>query len=216
MIELFNEAVALYNLPASLLLVLVMFYWLTVVFGLADSDTEPLDIDGDGIADVGANSHGFWPTCGRFLHLGQVPLMVVGSFFAISLWVLSVLGNYFLNGQPGDRDLWRALLLLAPNFIISLVFTRIAVSPFRKLFNAMDQSATEVEAVLGREAVVTSAQVDERYGQVSVGTGAAPLLINARVAAGEPPIAKGTTVLVTTAGPDHAFYFIQPAHLAAS
>jgi len=210
MIELFIESIALYNLPVTLLLGLVVFYWLLVLVGVADSETEPMDVDGDGIADVSGSSSGFWPTCGRFLHLGQVPLSVVGSFLALSLWMFSVLGNYFFNGEPGHRSLWMALLLLLPNLALSLIVTRIVTSPFRRFFNMMEESATEVEAVLDREGEVTSRQVDERYGQVSVHTGAAPLLVNARVEAGALPIPKGAAVRVIGAGPDHAFYYIQP------
>lgn len=210
MFELLTESIALHNLPVTLLLGLVVFYWLLVLLGVMDSDSEPMDLDGDGIADVSGGASGFWPTCGRFLYLGEVPLVVVGSFLAVSLWVLSVLGNYYFNGEPGNRSAWVAVLLLVPNLAVSLVITRIAATPFRQLFSVLDDSATEVESVLGREGLVSSTQVDERYGQVSIGTSAAPLLINARVTQGNGPLPKGTPVRVSAAGPDGAFYFVQP------
>ena len=94
--------------------------------------------------------------------------------------------------------------------LISLVITRIAATPFRKLFSAMDKGSTEVESVIDREAIVTSAQVDERYGQVAITTGAAPLLVNARTSPGDPPLIKGTAVRIHSAGADHAFYFVEP------
>lgn len=209
MTELFHEAIALHNLPATLLLALIVGYWLMVLLGVLENDAEPMDIDGDGTPDAVGSTHGFWISVGRFLYLGEMPIMVVGSFFAVSLWMISVLGNYFFNGEPGHRSAWTAVLLLIPNGLISLVATRILSAPFRKLFSALDKAATEVEAILDRVGIVTSAQVDERYGQVSVDTGAAPLLINARVPAGEPPLNKGSAVRVTAAGPDNAFYYIQ-------
>lgn len=209
MTELIQEAIALHNLPATLLLALVVGYWLMVLLGVLENDTEPMDIDGDGTPDAVGSTHGFWISVGRFLYLGEMPIMVVGSFFAVSLWTISVLGNYYWNGEPGHRSAWMALLLLVPNGVVSLVVTRILSAPFRKLFSALDKAATEVEAILDRIGTVTSAQVDERYGQVSVDTGAAPLLINARVAPGEAPLLKGSTVRVTCAGPDDAFYFIE-------
>lgn len=211
MIELIAESIALYNLPLTLLLGLVLFYWFLVLVGIADSETEPMDLNGDGIADVSGSSSGFWPTCGRFLHLGQVPLVVVASFLVLSLWLFALLGNYFFNGEPGDRSLLRAALLLFPNLAVSLVVTRIVAAPFRKLFSMMEESATEVEEVLQRQGVVASRQVDERYGQVEVGTAAVPLLVNARVAPGEPAIDKGALVLIVSAAPDHSFYYVQPA-----
>ena len=210
MTELVSEAIALHNLPATLLLGLIVGYWLLVLLGVADSDTEPMDLDGDGVADVSSSPNGLWPTCGRFLYLGQVPIMVVVSFMAVSLWMLSMISNYYFNGEPGHRSAGVAVLLLIPNALISLVITRIAATPFRKLFSAMDKGSTEVESVIDREAIVTSAQVDERYGQVAITTGAAPLLVNARTSPGEPPLIKGTAVRIRSAGADHAFYFVEP------
>jgi hypothetical protein len=210
MSELISEAIALHNLPATLLLALIVGYWLLVLFGIADSDTEPMDLDGDGVADVSSSPNGLWPTCGRFLYLGQVPLMIVVSFMAVSLWVISMISNYYLNGEPGHRSAGVAVLLLIPNALVSLLITRIAATPFRKLFSTMDKGSTEVEAIIDREAIVTTAQVDERYGQVAIATGAAPLLVNARTAPGDPPLLKGTTVRIRSAGPDHAFYFVEP------
>ncbi len=171
-----------------------------------------MDLDGDGVADVSSSPNGLWPTCGRFLYLGQVPLMVVVSFIAVSVWMISMLSNYYFNGESGHRSAGVAVLLLIPNVLISLVITRIAAAPFRKLFSAMDKPSTEGEAVIDREAIVTSAQVDERYGQVAIATGAAPLLVNARTQHGGPPLIKGTTVRISSSGPEHAFYFVEPSH----
>lgn len=210
MTELVSEAIALHNLPATLLLGLIVGYWLLVLLGVADSDTEPMDLDGDGIPDVSGSPNGLWPTCGRFLYLGQVPLMIVVSFLAVSMWMISMISNYYFNGLPGHRSAGVAVLLLIPNVLVSLVLTRIAAAPFRKLFSAMDKASTEGETVIDREAIVTSAQVDDRYGQVAIVTGAAPLLVNARTAPGDPVLIKGTTVRITSAGADHAFYFVEP------
>ena len=208
--DLIHEAIALHNLPATLLLALMVGYWLLVLLGFLEEDAEPMDIDGDGAPDSLGHTHGFWLSVGRFLYLGEMPVMVVGSFFAVSLWMLSMLGNWYLNGEPDHRSAWIAVGLLVPNVLLSAVFTRIAAAPFRQLFSAMDKAATEVEAIMGREGIVTSAQVDERYGQVSVTTNAAPLLVNARVAPGETSLLKGSAVRVTAAGPDDAFYYIKP------
>ena len=49
MIELYNEATAWYNLPLTVLLCLVVLYWIAAAFGLAgDALDGDLDADVDG------------------------------------------------------------------------------------------------------------------------------------------------------------------------
>lgn len=224
--EVFQEAISLPNLPATVLLGLVLGYWLLVMVGALDSDMDTPDIGGHGDvhvdadvhagADAHAEIHGegtlgaLFLRAGRFLHLGQVPFMVVLSILAIFVWFFSVTGNYYLNGTPGHRSHAFALLLLIPNVIVSSLLTRLAVSPFRRLFEAMQRTETESESVVGREGRVVSNHVDASYGQVEVQTNAAPLLINARTGSDQEPLPKGTAVLVFDYAEAKAVYLVRP------
>lgn len=216
--ELFHEAIAPHNLPATVLLGLVIGYWLLVIIGALDSDSDAIDIDfdGDGIPDFSPEAHGLWASCGRFLHLGQVPFMIVLSFFSVSFWLLSLIGNYCLNGEADHRSLAVACGLAVPNFFVSMLVTRVVGTPIRKVFEAMERSSTDAEQVLAREGVVTSSCVDERHGQVEVQTKGAPLLIHARVPAGSRAIAKGEHVIIYEAVPEHAMFLVRPLALIES
>ena len=210
--EILREAIAIHNLPVTVFLGVILLYWLFVMVGVLEADMDGMDLHaGDLHHDVhiGASEGGFWVGCGRFLHLGEVPLMIMMSFLALFMWVISVLANYYLNGSSGDRSPGLALVLLAPNFLVSLLLTRVAVSPLRKVFAAMHKTETEAEKVIGREGRVISAQVDDRYGQVEIITKSAPLLVNARTAQHGAPIAKGTPVIVFSAAEDHSFYLVK-------
>lgn len=216
--EILREALAIHNLPVTIFLGVILLYWIFVMIGFLEADMDGMDLHAGDVhvgdlhhdVHVGASEGGFWVGCGRFLHLGEVPLMIMMSFLALFMWVISVLANYYLNGSPGDRSPGLALALLAPNFLVSLLLTRIAVSPLRKVFAAMHKTETEAEKVIGREGRVISAQVDARYGQVEIATSSAPLLVNARTAAQSPPILKGAPVIVFSAAEDHSYYLVKP------
>ncbi len=245
--ELLKEAFGLHNLPVTVLLGIMIVYWVLVMIGATDVDMDGPDVhvdgghidashggsdipDGHGGSDGGmpfgghtdghghgahSQGHGpspsgFWQTCGRLLHLGEVPLMIVLSVLSLFMWAFSITTNYLFNGTPGNRDAFIALLLLVPNLIAGLLFTRVALSPLSKLIRRMQSTESEVEAVLGREATVVSSEVTETFGQIEIAARGMPVTVNARVAPGRPSISKGTAVLVYEAGPEAVFYFVRP------
>lgn len=214
MLDFIRESLSLHNLPASLLLGMVVIYWLLVILGFLDNDFD-VDADvqhgGHGHAGAGFGNSGWWSRRGRWLNFGEVPLSIIGSFVAIFLWVLSMLSNYYFNGSPGHRSLTMAVVLLAPNAVASVLLARVAVLPFQRIFQAMQRESTEAETVTGRMGRVVSAQVDGRYGQVEVVTKGAPLLVNARVEAGAEALPKGSAVVIGQGNDEGSFYFVRPA-----
>jgi hypothetical protein len=220
--EILREAFSVPNLPVTLFLGAVLLYWLLVMTGLLEAEMDAADLSAGADLDAGHAGHGaagaplglpkdgFLIGCLRFMYMDRVPVMVVMSFMALFMWVISVLGNYHFNGTPGDRSSAVALALLFPNFIISALLTRIAVTPLAKLFDTMNHAQTEAEAVVGREGRVISSRVDERYGQVEIITKASPVLVNARVPTGCAPLEKGVAVLIHAAAEDHSYYLVSP------
>ena len=249
--DLLKEAIGLHNLPVTVLLGIMIVYWVLVMIGATDVDMDGPDVhvdgghfdaghggdipDGHGGSDGGmpfgghveghghgahSQGHGqapsgFWQTCGRLLHLGEVPLMIVLSVLSLFMWAFSVTANYMFNGTPGNREAFIALLLLVPNLIAGLLFTRVALSPLSKLIRRMQTTESEVEPVLGREATVVSSVVTESFGQIEIAAKGMPVTVNARVAPGRPSISKGTAVLVYEAGPEAVFYFVRPLNPTA-
>ncbi len=206
--ELLQEAIGIHNLPVTVLLGIMLVYWLLVILGAADADLDAPDLDSE--ASHGSDNAGLWHSFHRLLHLGEVPLMIVLSVLALFMWIFSVTANYIFNGAPGDRSATIALLYLVPNFFVSLLLTRIVLSPLSGLIRKMQTTETEGEEIIGREAVVISTEVTDQYGQIEISTKGAPLTVNARVAEGRPSIRKGLEVLVFEAGPDDAYYYIRP------
>ncbi|WP_395742355.1 hypothetical protein [Prosthecobacter sp.] len=223
MSELFQAAIQPQQLLLSLLLALVVLYWLLVLLGALDFESDlPDDLIGDGDAGGGtdtphghahAHAHGLstggaWLSVGRFLGFSQVPLVVWLSFMVVFLW----LGSLALNEWYNEADsLGQAALLLLPNFLGSLLATKLATLPVSKLFKAMADADSEAEDVIGRTGVVTSTEADACYGQLEISTANVPLLINVRTQPGAAPLKRGDPATVVSAGPDHVFYLIEPA-----
>jgi len=210
MLELFQAAISPHQLLLSLLLALVVLYWLLVIFGALDFETDLPDDFGSADVDAhhghGLNTGGVWITAGRLFGFSQVPIAVWGSFIVLFMWFVSLVLNQKWNA---DADTLRALFLLLPNFAISAIATKLVTIPVAKLFKAMADADTEAEEVIGRTGTVVSIEADETYGQLEISAKGVPLLINVRTQQGAPALPKGTQAQVTTAGPDNAFYFIE-------
>jgi hypothetical protein len=213
--ELFQAAIQSHQILLSLLLALVVFYWLLVLLGALDFEsdlTDDLVGDGDGDADTGhahgVNTGGVWLSAGRFLGFSQVPLVVWLSFMILFLWFGSLVLNEWYNPSA---SLLQAIWLLLPNVLGSLILTKLVTLPVAKLFKAMSDADSEAEEVIGRTGVVASTEADATYGQLEIPTASVPLLINVRTQPGTPALKRGDTAKVLSAGPDHLFYLIEPA-----
>lgn len=196
----------------TLLLALVVCYWLLVILGALDLEADlpeaDLDVDADGNHGQhhGLNTGGAWLTVGRFLGFSQVPLVVWLSFLVLFMWFGSLAMNQTWNIEG---SVIRALLLFLPNLIGSLIITKLVTIPVAKLFRAMADADTEAEEVIGRTGTVCSIEADESYGQLEISAKGAPLLVNVRTQPGAAALKKGQRAQVTAAGPDNAFYLIE-------
>lgn len=223
MIELIQEAIALYNLPLTALLGMVLFYWLLVLIGMLDFDLDLFDFGGgeDGVPDMTvehpSSMGGAMLTAGRFLGFSQVPIAVWGSFFTLFLWAAALFLNYRFNGEAGARSLDTAAWLLLPATGASLALTKLVTLPLARLFAAMAGAETESQTVVGRDAVVVTSSLDATHGQVEVSQDGVPTLLNARLCTGADTGAsaemlhKGDRVRVLEASADGLFYFVEPA-----
>jgi hypothetical protein len=208
-IELFNAAIAPHQVLLTLLLALVVCYWLLVILGALDFEADlpdaDLDLDSDGHhAHHGMSTGGVWITAGRLFGFSQVPIVVWLSFLFLFMWFLSLVLNEKWNPS---HSILQTFILLLPNLVGSLVITKLVTIPVARLFKAMADSDTEAEVVIGRTGTVCSIEADETYGQLEITANGAPLLINVRTQGGT--LVKGTQAKITSAGPDNAFYFIE-------
>jgi hypothetical protein len=210
--RLFHQIVEPANLPFTILLAVVLLYWLTVIVGALDVDVLNFDVTADTGANVDVDVHhevdaphdadfhadGFsWFGFLSFVNLGRVPTMIVISFFVFSLWLLSMLYNHYL----GWLGAWLPLALLLPNILASLVVTKALTQPLVPVFKGFyeDQTATEIVGLHGTMLIGWEAG---RFGVAKLRAGNKVLEVNVRSLDGT-PLPKNTPVVVVQSSEHH-------------
>jgi len=184
--DLIQQAVFPPTLPLTLLMGVVVLYWAITALGIFDPEADAhLDFEAD-------LEPGFLQSLFRFVHVGEVPLMLVLSVLITCMWTLAVLANHLL----GNSSTLIGLILLAPNFAASLVATRIATRPLARIFRALQKENPESTAPLaGRTCIVTTSEATEHHGQGEIATSGAPIVVQIRAQQGR-TLHKGDTALI--------------------
>ncbi|HAN99207.1 MAG TPA: hypothetical protein DCQ98_18050 [Planctomycetaceae bacterium] len=198
-------------LPITVLLLLVVAYWLLVIVGavgldLFDIEIEgPLDGDIDGGVGAGENSGGAMTSALRFFHLGEVPFMILLSIFAVCWWTATAIGATLF----GDRfsGLW-SLVWIGPSLLAGLLMTKGLLLPTSKFFSSLDGSRDSQPQIVGRTCIVTSSEVTDTFGQAEVKIDGPPIIIDVRAEKGD-LFRKGDFARVAEANPVTRTYLIR-------
>lgn len=165
----------------TVLLGVVLFYWILAVIGIVDIDSGGFDIDTDLQVDIDIDDLGDVSTLAGYLvalGLNGVPFSVVVSLIALVSWVLSCLaGMWLLPLVPTAVLGWIAgTVVLLLSFAISLPVTARAIRPLRKLF--VTHNAISNHALVGQVCQVLTGTVDEKFGRAEVSTRGTGININ--------------------------------------
>ncbi|MDR2261108.1 MAG: DUF1449 family protein [Azoarcus sp.] len=185
----FSEAILSY--PAAICTVLlgvVLLYWILALAGLVDYESGGPDLDiggemgGDADADIdaGGDAHSEHSLDGEpdgvgtlasyliALGLGGVPFSVVVSLLALFSWVVcGIAALWLLPFAPAGIPRFIAgSLILIGAFTLAVPAAAICVRPMRKLF--VTHNAISNAALVGHECVVLTGSVDETFGRAEV------------------------------------------------
>jgi len=207
LVQLWQASIHISNLFYTLLLLLVVVYWLTVMLGVLDVDTFDLDldlgeVDGGGEAALGAHGH---EGLLEYLNLRKVPLSIAVSIFALSLWLLGVLANHYLHNTTSGL---LGLAIFVPNLIVSAHIAKFVTMPLVPLFRGMHADIAEVRDMAGTRVRVTSSKADATFGQAeatSAGDGP-PVVLSVRTEGEVLP--KGTEAVILYGDADKHVYVI--------
>ena len=184
---------ALFAFPTgimSVLLLLVLAYWLLVIIGGLDMDMLDVDVDtGGGDPEVETESGSGGGILGA-LGLGGVPLTVVVSLLVLFSWTLTAISSQLWNGVAGLIVGSAAVLA---SLGIGLGATIIAIKPLRALFNS--PGAPSRASLIGKVCTVTTLRVDGDFGQARYEEGADDMLLQVRASSAH-ELSKGSRVLV--------------------
>lgn len=200
----------------TILLGVVILYWLFVLLGALDIDLLgdahadgghdlPLDghghgdahFDGHGHADHGHADHGHDAHDGhgglggliQALGLGGVPLTVMLSILILLAWSFCVMAMQLLGSSP----VWLVSAAALLSLVVAVPLTSLLVRPLRRLFISLP--APRHRDLLGRVCTITTLRVDERYGQAEIEDGGAGLIVQVR-SNGPAGLARGDRAII--------------------
>ncbi|TRX71203.1 OB-fold-containig protein [Carboxylicivirga sp. M1479] len=223
--ELFEAAFSGVNVIPTVLLVLVLFYWLLVIIGAMDIDTVDFDIDADIDVDVdididtdvdtdldGANSVeegigsiAFLNSVLVFFNLGKIPFMVWLSFLIIPMWIISILFNHFM----GNSLFLIALVALIPNLIVSLIVSKVLTTPIAAVFARLKKNNDDQFKYTGKICTVLMRTTNNRFGQAEISRNGNIYRVNI-LTHGEAILEKGQTALIIEYLANKKCYLVEP------
>ncbi len=214
MLELLYVAFTPVNLFFTVLLLLVLVYWIMVILGALDVDFLDIDfdsgVDGDADVDVDFQGGGFLRGIMEFFYVGEVPVMVLVSLFSLSAWTISVLGNYYLNSSS---SLILLLPILAGNLFVSCIVVKITGVPLKKVFRSLEEDPNAPRDVMGRICIIITTEVtSERMGQGEAAGKGAPILLNV-IAEGDHVFHKGDEAVIVEKNKETGVYKLAPVDI---
>ncbi len=222
MMELFSEAFRLVNLPFTILLILVILYWLLVALGAVGGPAADADLDVHANAHIdhevdidtmhhnveGHHGHGqgdsgsWWGNTLKFVNLGDVPVMVVLSVLILSMWCTGMI----FNRWAGNSYLL-AIGFLGVNFLISVVITRYVTLPLKPLFRMLNKEFDEKVEIIGKHCRIVTSEATPDFGQAEIATGGVPLLIHVRTM-NDAVLQRGDVAVIVREDQDRRVFFI--------
>ncbi|MGA0332567.1 MAG: hypothetical protein ACO3NW_01270 [Kiritimatiellia bacterium] len=189
--ELFDASFNVVNLPATLLLILVLVHWLIVIVGAMDmiSLESELDFELDLDAEGGGLDKGDWVL--EYLNAKYVPLSILLSVFALSFWTISLYANWYLHRNQSGL---LGTAVFFGNLIVSAHIAKFCTAPLVPLFKSLRAQMSAKMDLLGKRAVVTSSKADATFGQAQIRLDGPEINLNVRTEGEELP--RGTEVVI--------------------
>lgn len=207
----FMEAVTAYPTAVfTVLLLVVLGYWLLALLGLVDFDALGGDLEMQVRGDIDGVELGAVASYVVAMGLNGVPFSIVISLLVLIGWVLSSLaGQWLMPLVPTWPLQWLVgTAVLLGSLAVAVLVTARVIRPMRGLF--VTHQAQANESLVGRTCQVMSLKVTERQGHALVAQRGADL--NIRVRADEPnTLTKGSTAHILEYDAGTGRYLIQAA-----
>lgn len=214
--ELIDFAVSPPVVFYTVLLLIFLLYWFTVIIGVldigsfdfdvdidADVDVD-VDVDVDADVDAGGGGDIALAILG-FFNFGKMPFMVLMSILSLHLWTIGILGNFYWGGTMAFSVAFFPINLLA-----SLVITKIITTPLIPVFKAFNDELKPMRYVgmLAKVMVPTSA---DDFGKVELWENNSFLTLKVKaVPEFEGIIKSGTEVVITGSNEVETIFFVKP------
>ncbi len=218
MLDVIQTAFSPVNAVITVLLIMNVMYWITVILGvmdmdfldfdLPDSDIE-VDVDATGEIGMELGHDSILRSVLHFFYIGEVPIMLLLSILILSMWTLCMLGNHYLNARDSFLV---ALPIHAVSLVSSLVICRILAMPLKKIYDMFNKDCNAPGKVTGRICIVTTTSVSDKMGQAEVKTKGAPIVLNV-ISDSKHVFHKGDEAVVVAKDKEKGTYTIAPLDL---
>ena len=207
MMELVEQAFSGVNLLYTILLLMVLVYWLIVILGLIDLDAFDLDLDADVDGGLDAHEGGFsWLA---YFNVGEAPIMFFVSIVALVMWVVSMQVNSWLDSAAtstlaANRG-WLAVAIAPLNLAFALFVAKFLMLPARRLRGREARRPS----LIGKTCLVTSLEVTDAKGRCELPKHDHSLILEARTRNGE-VLHKGdpAEIVETIVDGDHEYFIV--------
>jgi len=193
--ELIQASLQFPTVVFTIVLGVVLVYWLFVLVGALDIDLlggdVDVDVDVSGAAKgVGELITGGAKAGGEALHgdldgdvdgglwhglgLGDVPVTISVSLIVLIAWCASLLGAHYIAGTAG----WQHAVVLVVALVIALPIAAVLVRPLAPVF-AVKEGKSNADYI-GHACTITTGRVDDGFGQATIEDGGSVLVIQVR------------------------------------
>jgi len=209
MTSFLDAVLAFPTMVYTVLLGVVLFYWLLAIVGLVDLESSGLEIETELQADAEVGDLGTLAGFLVALGINGVPFSIVVSLMVLLSWTFSCLfGMWLLPLVPTallSAVAGTGVLILCP--LLALPITARLIRPMRGLF--VTHNAMSNHQLVGQTCKVLTGHVDERFGRAEVSTRGAG--VNISVWAETPnDLAKGSVARIIEYDPARQRYLIAP------
>ena len=175
MIEFVKDLSLWYNLIFTVPILLVIFYLILQIFGLAldfggDVDTDAGDVDVDVDTDVDADIDAI-PAFERalgFINVGKVPVTIIIVTFLLFWGITGFMVNRMIQGDSGSFPSVFILVSCGAAFVVGIIATKFLSGAIARLFPEIETYSSNNQALLGLSARVVSGQVTPKFGRAKV------------------------------------------------
>lgn len=224
MLDVIQTAFSPVNAVITVLLIMNVIYWITVILGVMDVDfldfdipdsglevDSDIDVDVDAAGDVAIDMghDSILRSVLHFFYIGEVPIMLLLSILILSMWTLCMLGNHYFNARGSFLV---ALPIHAVSLVSSLVICRIFAMPLKKIYDMFNKDCNAPRKVTGRICIVTTTSVSDKMGQAEVKTKGAPIVLNV-ISDSKHVFHKGDEAVVVAKDKEKGTYTIAPLDL---
>ena len=235
--ELISASLQFPTVVFTIVLGIVLMYWVFVLLGALDVDLFGGDVDVDvsgaakgigdvltggakggaeafhadahagGDADADVDGGGLWHGLG----LGDVPVTISVSLIATLSWVGSLLVMHYIAGTAG----WQRAIVLVVAIAVALPIAALLVRPLAPVF-AVKEAKSNADYI-GHGCTITTGSVDDNFGQATVEDGGTVLVIQVRCEL-KGKLARGDKALIIEFDQGRQAYVVEPSAdmLAAS